>query len=199
MKFVSIDIETTGLNPDIDQILEFGCVAVENWQIIDSFRRTIWHERIEGNAFELAMNKDLLYEIANCKQNELNKGEIITINQLTYDFFDWVKEIKFIPALIEKNKLNCAGKNFGAFDLQFLKKVEMWNNYFSISSKILDPAILYFDSNVDEVLPSLEECKKRSGLFFDNTVKHRADADAKDVADLLIHKLKPNLNNEKYK
>ena len=39
--FVSIDIETTGLDPSIDQIIEVGAVKVQNNEVIDTFSSLI--------------------------------------------------------------------------------------------------------------------------------------------------------------
>ncbi|MEO6306152.1 MAG: exonuclease domain-containing protein, partial [Bacteroidia bacterium] len=169
MIFLSIDIETTGLDPAKDQILEFGCALVKDWKVVDTFRKTIWHERIEGNPFALAMNKELLQEISLCKANEINKGDIVTTDMLVFLFNDWINSFKISKQIIGRKTLTCAGKNFGSFDLQFCKKLPGWEDYFKINHRILDPSILYFDSKIDQELPSLEECKKRSGLFFDTT------------------------------
>jgi len=37
MKKIIIDIETTGINPKNDRILEIGIIEVENWKIINEF------------------------------------------------------------------------------------------------------------------------------------------------------------------
>ncbi len=40
-KYIVVDIETTGLNPDFDKIIEIGAIKVENNQIVDKFSRLI--------------------------------------------------------------------------------------------------------------------------------------------------------------
>lgn len=196
MDFISIDIETTGLNEKTCQIIEFGACIVKNWEIVDTYRRTLWHPHIQGEPFALNMNAAILAEIAsvNPKGRNWATEEIILAEDLPASFFSYL--------LINHYKnhdthtilpINVAGKNFHAFDNRFLNELPDWENYFKIHRRSLDPSILYFDAALDtDVLPSLEQCKQRSGLFTDTTVKHRADKDAEDVAKLVIHKLKPN-------
>jgi DNA polymerase III epsilon subunit-like protein len=197
MDFVSIDIETTGLNHETCQILEFGACVVKNWEIVGTFRRTLWHETISGDPIALAMNIDLIKEISISKREiSLADSSIIKAEALPDVFINWLFFNKFVPAdnVLTPIKMNVAGKNYSQFDAKFLSKLFMWDNYLKINRRVLDPAILYFDASLDaEHLPSLEDCKRRSGIFTEAEikVKHRADKDAEDVALLLIHKLKP--------
>lgn len=194
MNFISIDIETTGLNPNNSQILEFGAVVVNNWKIVGTFEKKIYREKIFGEPFALSMNHKLIKEIANAKQSEAEAWE----NNLVYEedladcFYQYLRLYKHYD-VEERTPIQfvAAGKNFGPFDLQFLKRIDNWDSKFKVHHRILDPAILYYDSNYDKTcLPNFELCKKRSGLFPNDEVKHRALKDAEDVAALIIHKLK---------
>jgi DNA polymerase III epsilon subunit-like protein len=188
MDFVSIDIETTGISPELDQILEFGAVIVKDWKIVDSFRKTIYHERISGSPYALNLNHELIGEISNCK-DIFSNDNFETLDFLAESFYSFCK--KHFKLKENKININVAGKNFGSFDLQFLKRVPKWDEYFKINHRYLDPAILYFDIDLDkDSLPDLKKCKERSGLFTDIEVKHRADIDAEETAILIIHKLK---------
>ena len=65
--YVSIDIETTGLNPMECQILEVGAViddgrALEN---LPQFHCYVLHQQIVGSAFALSMHPTILRRIAN--------------------------------------------------------------------------------------------------------------------------------------
>lgn len=65
-RFVAFDLETTGLDPTRDQILQMGAVAFntdsdDDWH---EFEVLVKPERITGTAFALAMNADLLKRIA---------------------------------------------------------------------------------------------------------------------------------------
>ncbi len=41
MNLIFLDIETTGLDPEIHKIIEIGCAKVKNGEIIDTFSRLI--------------------------------------------------------------------------------------------------------------------------------------------------------------
>lgn len=200
MDFISIDLETTDLDPEVGQIIEFGATIVKDFKIVDTFRKTIYHEKLTGSPFALAMNHEIIREIGNTSYDEATqwKNDVIHLRDLVECFRNYLLTNKFyevensfdIRSLQQPLKIICAGKNFGAFDLQFLNRLRDWNRFFKVSHRILDPSILYFNAELDSQLPSLEECKKRSGLFLDTSVKHRADIDAREVAELLIFKLK---------
>lgn len=198
MNFISIDIETTGLDPEKCQIIEFGAVVVENWNIVGKYRRIIWNSEIKGEPFAISMNINIINEFSKfMSTNDFKEiPGIITEKELTIDFINWINENKFNFETTKKGtiKINVAGKNYSQFDSKFLNKIPNWTNLIEIHRRVLDPSILYFNSMLDkENLPSLEDCKLRSKLFKTDEikVKHRADKDAEDVAILLIEKLKP--------
>ena len=65
MKYLSIDIETTGLDPLKDQLLSFGAIIedTENplpFDEIPKFHAAIKRNRIEGDLFAINMNKELI-------------------------------------------------------------------------------------------------------------------------------------------
>lgn len=68
MPYVSIDIETTGLDPDTCQILEFGAI-IDDWKTpinkLPVFRRVLLYEKVSGSPFAMALNASLLKFIAN--------------------------------------------------------------------------------------------------------------------------------------
>ena len=67
MPYVSIDIETTGLDPETCQILEIGAVW-DNWtKPIDElpvYHRLVYHKEYRGSAYALAMNANLLRHLS---------------------------------------------------------------------------------------------------------------------------------------
>ena len=186
MRYVSIDLETTGTNPSRHQIIEFGAV-IENThkstelENLPHFKRIVKHTEYHGQAFALNLNARIFEElvrptwaVAICEPQELAEQ---FKNFLLNNGYEPDEEKAYV-------RLIAAGKNFAAFDLNFLKCLPHWYDHIRISQQILDPAIFYLNFKEDERMPSLEECKKRAG-FPDTAVTHDALDDALDVIRLL--------------
>lgn len=190
MKFVSIDIETTGLDPERHQILEFGAVIADTvadepeggWP---TFRRVLSWGTIEGQPKALAMNAKLLEEIAE------DGDDVISYAELETEFGWWLNKnggyaassYGAINAQLTKinSRLVVAGKNFDSFDRRFIERV-FDDGIVEFSRRSLDPAILFLKHD-DEVPPGLSECMKRAGM--EGTVPHTAVEDALIVVNLI--------------
>lgn len=117
-EFVALDIETTGLDDAMHQVLEIGAVYNDFTKPVrecDTFRYLVDPgENIVGNAFALQMNVELLRQIS--------KGEGAPLD-VALDFFaDWLAA----RGIDEDNKATLAGKNIGSFDIQFLRDQFSW-------------------------------------------------------------------------
>jgi DNA polymerase III epsilon subunit-like protein len=85
MKYISIDIETTGLDPQTCQILSIGAVIEDTlnplpFEQLPKFHGVIKRENISGSVFAINLNKDLLEAIkdySDAKTDEL-KEEVET-------------------------------------------------------------------------------------------------------------------------
>lgn len=109
--YLSIDLETTGLDPDFCQTLEIGAVLdYQDRPIMDCphFRAVLKHDRITGDAYALAMNADLLRE-------SIDHGS--TPQRAVELFICWLEQH------VGNARLHLLGKNVGSFDVQFLKKL----------------------------------------------------------------------------
>jgi hypothetical protein len=209
MKYVSIDIETTGLNPETCQILSVGLVVEDTnnplpLEDLPKLEIGIVHENITGELFAINMNTNLLWDIND--YNECTSSERrVVISQNTGR--EYLKEDQVATAILtfllsndvfddqedSVSKINCknhpplyftaAGKNFASFDLKFLERLPRWKQYFKVRSRVLDPAILFVDWTSDKDVPSLGVCKQRAHL--DPIVSHNAGEDALDVISLL--------------
>lgn len=185
MRYVSIDLETTGVRPDRHQIIEFGAV-IENTrtnvdlQDLPRFKRIVRHEEYVGQAFAFNLNARIFREIV----SPSGEATFCEAHQLAQQFHSFLFNNGFERDGEGYIHIMAAGKNFATFDLQFLNQLPNWNEYIRISHKVLDPVMYYIRYDTDERLPSLEECKRRAG-FEDPTVSHDALMDALDVVRLL--------------
>ena len=199
MKYLSIDIETTGLDPKTCQILQIGIILEDTNQILP-FRKIpklnliIRHERISGSIKAISMNSKLISSIDdyNDFKNEeereslsksLYNARFIRLEEVILHITNFLKINGYKSNEYSRLTINVAGKNFGTFDKLFLEEIPGWKERIQIRSRILDPAILYVDWEEDASLPSLNECKERAGIF--ENVSHNAIEDAWDVIQTL--------------
>jgi len=199
MIIISIDLETTGVNPETDLILEFGAVVEDtesllNYEDVPKFNCIIERGVLSGSVFALNMNQRIIkilsdFSTADGEERARMTKEFNIIKewQLAEKFEQWLT-----VCLVEKNKYskknNIAGKNYASFDGRFLVNVPGWKELVAplFSRRIIDPSTLYVDWRKDEVLPSLDECLKRAGI--EKGVTHTAVEDAWDVIQVLRNK-----------
>ena len=192
MRYVSIDIETLGLNEKCS-IIEFGAV-------IDDFTSPIeflpqFHcyftpkdgfgcdNLYIGELYAMTMHTEILKRISSRETPYL----YLSPDDLAENFQNWLVSNGYEKDNLDKVNIIVGGKNFQHFDLKFLRLCCDFENLISIHRRVLDPSILYFDPNKDKELPSLETCLRRAGL--NNSVEHNSIADALDVIRCLRHKL----------
>lgn len=191
MKIASIDIETTGLDPETCQILSIGAVIEDTekklpFDKIPKFHIAIARDFIQGEPFALNMNKELIGLIN--KYNSLKNPTAVEEFQEEVDLFFTTEELasKYLNTWLRyhfgTDKITVAGKNFTGFDLKFLQKLPDWDKI-NIHRRAIDPASLFVDWKTDKELPSLDTCKQRAGLA--GVVTHNALEDAYDVVEVL--------------
>ena len=179
--YVSIDLETTGLEPSWCQILEFGAV-IEDWKSptdkLPRFHTYLLHDRIVGDPIALAMNAKIIERIAKRTEGYL----YLPPEQLGSVFHNWLRDelceggqpsSALLPVI-------AAGKNFGSFDRQFLRALPSFNVPFHHRS--IDPGMLYWSPFEDIEPPSTKRCMERARL--DGEVAHTAVEDAIGVIKL---------------
>jgi len=173
MPYVSIDTETTGLDPERCQVLEFGAV-LENWHDpvdqLPFFHRYLTWEEVRGNPYAMSMNAEILRKIAAADP----ATPMCAPEELGDQFANWLVDQKLDP-----KKVTAACKNFASFDLQFLYQTPQFRARVRFKHRAIDPALLYWQPDVDDALPDTAECLKRAEL--DDHVAHTAIADAKAV------------------
>lgn len=200
MKFLSLDIETTGLDRDLDQVIEFGAIIEDtnnqlSFEEIPKFHAIIKHERYSGSEFAINMNQRIFKILADrvLIRNEEEKIQydlkhnICSVHELARDFYNWAyRELKTGVGYNEPIVATVAGKNYSGFDGQFLSRIPEWNDLFRFKHRALDPAVLYWNPTLDTELPSLDECLKRAGI--DDFVSHNAVEDAMQIIKVLRKK-----------
>lgn len=192
MRYVSIDIETTGLSPDASDIIEFGAV-VEDTNVVDKsidelpffhayvlppFREQYGRHVYVGDPYAISMHGDIFKRIA----TQADGYRYLQTHELGSAFRTFLEEQKLgLPLL-------AAGKNFASFDKIFLERLPEFTNYVCFNHRSLDPTILYLQKD-DISPPSSKVCMERAGIKGD--VVHTALEDAKIVIKLFRNGWKP--------
>ncbi len=179
MRYVSIDIETTGLSPQKHSILEFAAViedtqtyaTVEDLPYIN-FACNKKHMTWDQDTLKFHLKNDYFDHHENLKQ--------VTIDYLPERFKGFLRDNGFAPF----SKIIVAGKNLARFDLQFLEKIKTWNRMSNIAHRVLDPIMLYMRPD-DEEPPNMATCMTRAELELESA--HYALGDARDVIRLIRH------------
>lgn len=186
MKYVSIDIETTGLNPETCQVLELGAV-IENSKLpidlLPRFHCYILHPHTKGEPYALAMNQKILYRIATREAGY----NYLTTAEVGPAFAKWLTDNDVDP-----QHVLAAGKNFAGFDLQFLKKLNTdffqtpFSDHVHFKHRVIDPGSMFLIPG-DQEPPNTKLCMERAGIG--GEVAHTALEDAEVVVELVRYAL----------
>lgn len=175
--YISIDIETTGLDPDTCQIIEIGAV-IEDWvtpiEDLKRFHCYVVYDRYVGEPYALSMHATIFRRIAE-RNRDINKDFCFCQPEdVVIEFEDWLVDHGFDL----KRAFTPAGKNFSGFDRQFLKRLPGFDRI-KMRHRAVDPGNLFWNPDTDTELPSSEACLKRAKI--EGVVAHTALADALDV------------------
>lgn len=185
MRYVSLDLETSGPHPLRHQVLELAAVIEDSRHPrplaeLPAFRRAVRHPEYTGTAGALALNARLLEELAADTPNPELCGPAEVLPQLRL----FLLAHGFRPNARDCVAVTLAGKNVASYDLGFLKELPGWGTLVRADPAMLDPAAFYLNWHKDSRLPSMAICKARA-RFADRDVAHQALADALDVVRLL--------------
>jgi hypothetical protein len=190
MKIASIDCETTGIDRDYCDMLEFGCVLddledrkpIEDLPTFHCYFRP-WREGdvFQGEPGALSMHPQIF---KNINENNMDLYNIVSPQNFGNMFKQFLIENGYAMKY-NKVVINVAGKN-PSFDVEFLKKRTDIDKHVIMRHIMVDPAILFYEEG-DKTLPGLGRCKERAGL--DPYVDHTAVADAIDIVNLIRYKL----------
>jgi DNA polymerase III epsilon subunit-like protein len=102
MKYISIDIETTGLDPETCQILSIGAVIEDTlnpipFEDLPKFHGVIKRENVSGSLFALNMNRDLIETIVQYSgaQDQDEKNDIVHMTGMEFYHEDEIVEALF--------------------------------------------------------------------------------------------------------
>lgn len=172
MKYVSLDIETTGVRPKQDQILQLALVVEDTSKPeipvaeLPYFCCLVKHDNYHGNAYALALNAWILDRISGrCRTP--SPYPIYSLEEATLTARD------FLEKHFASFKITVAGKNAAGFDIPFLPTAlsDMFRH------RVIDPGSVFVDWSKDR-LPAL-------GDLIDTEVSHDALGDARDVITCL--------------
>jgi hypothetical protein len=198
MIYLSLDIETTGLDPATCDVLEVGAFLEDTEKLLPrnqlpTFHRYVWKDNYRGEPYALAMNAHIFQKILELKKAEGVAGmydydrTLTAPNYLWPHFKQWLFKYQHMwPSgsfLNQQPVLVVAGKNAAGFDLPFLKQFPFMPKF---HHRVVDPGMMYFDPRNDRVPPDLKECKRRAKL--PEVVTHEALDDAWDVIQLVREK-----------
>jgi len=205
VKYLSVDIETTGADPNYCDIIEFAAVAddLKNplpLEQLKTFQTYLLKERYTGEPYALAIHAHIFHKIAHWHENEINitKQEALMDNFYTF----LTTQLDYKPDKFGRIHVNGAGKNFSSFDFRFLEKLPN-SHLVKFRHRVLDPAILYLCPE-DEELQSTKVCMQRAGFDWNliakiinkpaNECEHTALGDAFAVVELIRRKFKDGRN-----
>jgi hypothetical protein len=191
-KYVSIDIECCGLDPLVHDIIEFGAVLDDlsdqkPIHMLPSFHCYFVKDEYKGEPFALSMHPTIFRRIAERGEEEnRNKYHYFTAEKFGNAFKTFLIKNGY-PVEHDKVVINASGKNFGSFDLQFLKHKTDFLKHIIVRNRIVDPGMLFLNGD-DNQIPGMAECKKRAGV--NGIVAHDAISDAIDVVKLVRYGLR---------
>jgi oligoribonuclease (3'-5' exoribonuclease) len=163
MRIVSIDLETTGLDPDTCEIIEFAAVLDNGDDTpvreLDTFRFRVKKPAYSGEPYALSMHSELFKTLAESPIDaQISDDMIGKPHMLGRAFGQWLTA-KGVPS----HNFNTVGKNFANFDARFLNRMTTGRSCFQWNYRILDPASMFVHRK-DDALPNTAECILRALL-----------------------------------
>lgn len=197
--YVSIDIETTGLDPNNDQVLEIAAVIDDNQGDIymkPLFHCVVKHQRLHGSVAGIAFNSKLIAKINSLELTPYH--EFLDWVEGERDWTDW-KTLVLTPSQAAialaaflsvhfDGKATVAGKNFGSFDRCFLEALPGFPKD-KFRHRYIDTGNLWWDPERDGfVLPDSDTVVERAGKT--GKTAHLALEDALDTCQAVRRYLK---------
>lgn len=198
MKYVSLDIETTGLQHDPNNVLSVALVIEDSdeekpLEELPALKIIFLHEPKNYSDTAVSMNAKLFAARALLKGHvKPEKLEALVGEQTCKGALDlfaaykkaesWALAERMIKDFLDDNSIDLtphmAGKNVGSFDWNFLPATVQQ----LFSGEFLDPGDMYKRAG-DRGRPSMATCSERAGIS--TFVAHGAYEDALQVIELI--------------
>lgn len=171
MKFVSIDIETTGLDRDKCQAIELGAYIEDTSNLrsrayLPKFECIIEWPEYSGSAYAINMNARIFQKLAGAERlkdkYQYRKDNGIVPHYEVAGKFNTFLADNGLGIAGKYIVINAAGKNFARFDWEFLTRLPHWSTFIGFSNRVIDPAILLADWENDTRLPDSNTCIRRA-------------------------------------
>jgi len=163
--YVVFDLETTGLSSHYDKITELGFVKVKDGMIIDTWQQFV----------------NPLQRLHPIISNKTNITDDMLISQPTID--------QLLPKILEFIGDSILVAHNGTFDLGFLDEAFLLNGYPKLSNPLIETIDLAHCIFPQLKRFSLGAICKNFGIKYDEDSAHRADYDARVLADLFSNML----------
>jgi DNA polymerase III epsilon subunit-like protein len=195
--YVSIDIETTGLDPKYCQVLEVGAV-IDDWvsplSELKRFHCYVQHERIVGEPLALVMNAEILRALAEPHKHPCRT--FLKPADVCPTLVNFLLDSGFIGNI--NDSILAAGKNFASFDMRFFRRLPH-ARMLKFSHRFIDPAMRFWNPLTDREVPNSKTCMERAGI--PGEVAHTAVEDALAVVKMIRASAgiitKPTITNTK--
>ena len=183
MRFIAIDSETTGLDPNTCQMVELAMIHADvQFGALGAVTARVdtkhWYlsprngQQYQGEQYAMNMNKSIMEGVLSGNVRGHTEEGVVAEIQAWMSQLGYYRE-GFVPC----------GKNVMGFDMRFLRRLPGWG-YPKIKHKhrAIDVGTLML-LPTDECPPDLAECKKRAGI--PEGVSHRAVDDAMDCVNIV--------------
>ena len=191
---MSIDVETTGLDTQHNELLAIGIVIDEHQKSLEDLEKIyIVFDKDTlryCDVFALAMNADLLRDMKNkCVTTPLPPRTLVKFKK-EEEVTRYLQDIFLAYGATPENKITLAGKNIGKFDYHFLRHLPWWKEKCEplINHRFVDLGSLFWNPFASKV-PDLIGCKNL--CYITDPVSHNAVDDALDVVKCIRAKFAP--------
>ena len=193
MKYLALDVETTGLDPKTDQLMMASFIIADTEypdvpvSMLPSLTIAIDREVITFQQRSFAVIYTMPYLAEYVRISKLPPNKLMLVSTSGYEVFSTLEDVyqhvrQFLEVHHAFGKLLLAGKNVMAFDYPFLCQSSFAT--IPIHHRSLDPMMCFIRS-ADALPPDLATCCTRAGVSYDTKAGHSSLYDAQLVVELL--------------